>query len=432
MRVAIVSPTIDNRHGTERWVVEWVRRLSDRCEFHLYSSRVEDIACDEVVWHRIPRLRGPQLAGYLWWFFANQAARWWNVRRQRCHYDLVYSPGINCLDADVICVHIVFEEFQRQAASELTFRRNPVRFWPRLLHRRLYYGLAIALERRVYPRRDVSLLAVSGKTAGDLARFYGRSEPLPVIYAGLDQGAFNPRSRAERRAEARRALGLKEEMFVLLLVGNDWKKKGLPTVLEALAGLHELPVCLLVVGQDDDRPYRALLGQYALEGRVRFLTPRADVAFYYAAADAYVGPSLEDAFALPPAEAMACGLPAIISSTMGVAEIVTDGHDGFVLGDPRDAAGLRERIRRLCEDAALRERIGENAARTAEAYTWERNATQVYAVLEQALARKTGGKAPGRDALDRAHFAPAREGPQNRPDGGAEPARPGSAQGPWE
>ncbi len=219
---------------------------------------------------------------------------------------------------------------------------------------------------------------------------------------------------------------------MLLLVGNDWKKKGLPTVLEALAGLGELPLCLLVVGEDDERPYRALLGQYALDERVRFLPPRADIAFYYAAADAYVGPSLEDAFAQPPAEAMACGLPAIVSSAMGAAEIVTDGQDGFVLDNPRDATGLRERIRRLYEDPALRARIGENAARTAETYTWERNATQMYAVFEQALERKRARKSSGRAAHEPAHTAQAREGPESQSHGTAEPARRGPAHGPWE
>ena len=49
------------------------------------------------------------------------------------------------------------------------------------------------------------------------------------------------------------------------------------------------------------------------------------------AADAYVGPSLEDAFALPPAEAMACGLPVIVSNQAGACEIITDGVDGIVL-----------------------------------------------------------------------------------------------------
>ena len=69
-------------------------------------------------------------------------------------------------------------------------------------------------------------------------------------------------------------------------------------------------------------------------GRVHFLPPRQDVEFYYAAADAYVGPSLEDTFALPPQEAMACGMPVIVSAENGTSEIITDGKDGLILGIP--------------------------------------------------------------------------------------------------
>jgi UDP-glucose:(heptosyl)LPS alpha-1,3-glucosyltransferase len=423
LRVAVVSPTLDKRHGTERCVAEEISRLTDRCEFHLYSSRAEDIDLSQVVWHRVPGLPGPLLASFLWWFFANQASRWWHERRAGCRYDLVYSPGINCLDADVISVHIVFAEFRRQVAAELAFRRNPIRFWPRLLHRRLYYALAIALERRFYRRRDVSLLLTARKTGRDLARFYGRSEPLPVSYLGLDHLTFNPQARASRRAEARQALGLAEETFAMLLIGNDWRKKGLATILEALAGLDSLPLCLLVVGRDDERPYRRRLGELALEGRVRFLPPRPDVEFYYAAADAYVGPSLEDTYALPPAEAMACGLPVVTSSTMGVAEIITDGRDGFILDDPRDVAGLREKIRTLYQDPALRRRMGENAGRATAAYTWERNAGELYAVFEQALARKMHRGDSG------AGDARLRDGGEGGPLGPAEQVGEGWARG---
>ena len=79
-----------------------------------------------------------------------------------------------------------------------------------------------------------------------------------------------------------------------------------------------------------------------------------DVEFYYAAADAYVGPSLEDTFALPAAEAMACGLPVIISARAGASDIVHDGVDALVLNDPKDAAALATMIRRLYADEPFR------------------------------------------------------------------------------
>jgi glycosyltransferase involved in cell wall biosynthesis len=121
---------------------------------------------------------------------------------------------------------------------------------------------------------------------------------------------------------------------------------------------------------------------------VRFLPLRPDVEFYYAAADAYVGPSLEDAFALPPAEAMACGLPVIVSNQAGVCEIITDGVDGLVLKDPRGAGELAGLIRRVLQDVGLRHRLGERAVQSARRYTWDRNAAETAAFLEKAMSQR--------------------------------------------
>ena len=65
---------------------------------------------------------------------------------------------------------------------------------------------------------------------------------------------------------------------------------------------------------------------------------------------------------MPPAEAMACGLPVIVSSAAGVSEIITDGTDGLILRDPKDATALSAMIRRLYEDEVFRTQLGERAA----------------------------------------------------------------------
>jgi UDP-glucose:(heptosyl)LPS alpha-1,3-glucosyltransferase len=190
------------------------------------------------------------------------------------------------------------------------------------------------------------------------------------------------------RSDARRQIGLGEDSFAVLLVGNDWRNKGVPVLLEALALLHDSSLQLLIVSREDPAPARARVSDLGLEGRVQFLPPRQDVEFYYAAADAYAGPSLEDTFALPPAEAMACGLPVIVSAANGTSEIITDGVDGLILRNPTDAAGLAAMIRRFMRDQEFRTMLGENAARTAQHYTWERNGHQLSALFEEVLKRK--------------------------------------------
>jgi UDP-glucose:(heptosyl)LPS alpha-1,3-glucosyltransferase len=391
VRIAVVSPFIDKRHGTERRIAEWITRLPEEYEIHIYSQRVEDVDIARMRWHRIPRIPGPHILNFLWWLAANHFWRWWDAHVHGLWPDLVYTAGTNCWNADLISVHIVFAEFVRMSEHELRFLGNPVRFWPRLLHRWLYYRLIIFLERRMYTNPRIGLILIAKKTANDLKRHYGIAGPMPIVYIGLDHKIFNPARRIQSRLEVRKELGFTENKFVLVLVGNDWKKKGLVALIEAIAQLKELPLALVVAGKDDSAPYQNRIRELGLEGKVMFCPPRADVQRYYAAADVYVGPSLEDTFAQPPAEAMACGLPVITTATNGTAEIMTDGVDGLILQDPSDVAGLANRIRWLYEHPAERENIAARAAITAREYTWDRNGTEIRAIFASALDRR-GGK----------------------------------------
>ncbi|MFZ0960216.1 MAG: glycosyltransferase family 4 protein [Terriglobia bacterium] len=395
-RVAVISPFLDKRHGTERCVAEQVERLSQKYEIHLYSNQVEDIDRSRFIWHRIPPLPGPHLLGYCWWFLANHLVRWWdnNFRGLRC--DLTYTPGINCFDADVISVHVLFAEFHRQVKDNLRLLRNPILSWARLIHRRLYYRLIIGLERLIYPRKRSGLAAISKRTA-EIMTCFGRSD-IPVIYYGVSTDRFNPENQKGLRDRSRRALGLPASAFCLLLIGNGWKNKGLETLLAAVGSTGVAELWLLVVGKDDPLPYRKAIANMGLDRHVLFLPPRPDVEFYYAASDVYAGPSWEDAFGLPPLEAMACGLPVIVSSRAGVSELITDGVDGIVLPDPKDVVSLARAIASLRGNPVLRGALGENAARTARQYTWERNAAQMEILFQQVLEQRQKRnlpKAPG-------------------------------------
>jgi glycosyltransferase involved in cell wall biosynthesis len=388
--LAVVSPFLDKQHGTEMCLAEQLERLAGEYETHLYATRVKDVDLSQIHWHYVPALPGPHLLSYVWWLAANSIVRWWNRMYHDLTPDLIYSPGINCLDADVISVHIVFAEFHKRVQKKLRLLSNPVASWPLLIHRRIYYGLAQALERRVYTHPDVSLVAVSKKVAADLNRFYTRQGNVYVIYHGCDVKRFHARRRYELREGARSELGLLQNEFAILLIGNDWKKKGLNCLLEALVRLASRKFRILVVGEDDSTPFRGFLELNCLADRVQFLPLRRDVEFYYAAADLYAGPSLEDAFALPPLEAMACELPVIVSRQAGVSELIHHGADGFVLEDSEDAGTLAEWIRRLAEDPDFLCALAANAARTAAEYTWERNASHMRDVIERArIARHT-------------------------------------------
>jgi UDP-glucose:(heptosyl)LPS alpha-1,3-glucosyltransferase len=388
LKIAVVSPFLDKRHGSERIIVEWLSHLPDEFEIHLYSQQVEDFDQSKFTWHRILKLPGPLLLNFLWWVAANRLWRYWDQRFRGLGYDLVFSSGANCLDADVICVHIVFAKYVRQVRSEMDFARNPIWEWPRLLHRKLYYRISVFMEDRAYKNRATALVVNSRKTVGELREFFGRTDHIPVLHVGLDHDVFNTVTRAKLRETARNALAIPQNQFVLILVGNDWRNKGVSVLLNALADLRDRPIRLLVVTGEDLSACRRLVTEKVLDGRVVFLPPRKDIEFYYAAADAYAGPSLQDAYGIPPAEAMACGLPVIVSAAAGVSEIVTNDVDGMILDDPKDATKLAAMIRRLYEDQDFRDRLGVKAAETARQYTWERNGRELSAIFEEVVRRK--------------------------------------------
>jgi len=173
-----------------------------------------------------------------------------------------------------------------------------------------------------------------------------------------------------------------------LLIGNDWRNKGLLTLIEALNKCRNLPIQLLVVGKDDERPFEAAIRKLGLLDRVAFLPPSKDVMKFYAAADAYAGPSLEDAYGLPVIEAMASGLPVIASINAGASEIIKHGLNGLLLRDPSNAAELAGLIRRLVNDRSLRELLSGNAVSTARQCTWDHNAAAMWELLNKASARK--------------------------------------------
>src|SRR5580704_2414828 len=387
-RLAVVSPFLDKRHGSERITIEWLSHLPDEFDIHLYSQQVEDFDRTKFTWHRIPKLPGPHLLNFLWWLVANRLWRYWDQRFRGLRHDLVFSSGANCLDANAICVHIVFAEYLQQVAASMQWGKNSLREWPRLLHRKFYYKVALAMEQHAYRNRETALLVNSHKSAAELKRLYGRDERIPVLYLGLDHSIFNTATRSGLREAARKQLQLPHGRFSLILVGNDWRNKGLPALLDALMELRDLDIGLLVVTTEDSSSCRQLIAEKKLSDRVSLLPPRKDIEFYYAAADVYAGPSLQDSYGMPPAEAMACGLPVIVSAAAGVSEIITHGEDGMILDHPADRAKLAAIIRLLYQDRQLCNRLGTKAAETALKYTWGRNGRELALIFNEIVRHR--------------------------------------------
>lgn len=402
MRLAVVTPFADKQHGTERVLAELLERLAGNhgVEIHLYAQRVSDLLFSssaesspetsqawKIIWHRVSSIPGPHLFQFVWWYFANRFARRRDAKLRELVPDLIYSPGINASDVEAITVHIVFHAFYERVSQKLRLRGNSPVHWPRIIHRILYYRLIMSLERRIYSNPKIALSAVSQMVARQLEQLFGRKDVL-VIRNAVDARQFNAAARLARRDAVRTQFGIAAGEFVFLLIGNDWKKKGLDALLEAFALCRELPVRLLVVGKDSPADYQKRCEELQLRPRVNFLAPSPDVMQFYAACDAYAGPSLEDAYGLPILESMACGLPVIASAAAGVSEIISDGENGLVLSNPRDVKELARLMRKICSSRELGRALGAAAEKTAAQESWETHAARSYEYFSQIIARR--------------------------------------------
>ena len=159
IRVALVSPEIHRLGGTERSYAEAVERWGSRFDLTIYSMRVDGVETGDARVRKVVDLPGPHLGRYVAWFLANRARRWSDVRSGPPP-DVVASPGVNCLDADVIRVHAMFGRYWGDAKGRLGAGVDLGGGWVRMMHRAAYANLIRILESRLY-RGPATLAALS-------------------------------------------------------------------------------------------------------------------------------------------------------------------------------------------------------------------------------------------------------------------------------
>jgi glycosyltransferase involved in cell wall biosynthesis len=182
-----------------------------------------------------------------------------------------------------------------------------------------------------------------------------RSAKLRVIPNGVDTAVFRPDT--ERRARARREMGVESE-FVWLAAGRLMWKKDYPTLLHAFAQFDD---CMLLIAGAG--PQEAELKRLAAElgGRVRLLGQVDDMPALMNAADGLVLSSLVEGLPVALLEAAASGLPAVATAVGGVREILGEEEAGRVVppGDPAALAAAMKSLAALPTEA--RERISRAA-----------------------------------------------------------------------
>lgn len=237
----------------------------------------------------------------------------------------VIVNGGNCLVPGVNWVHYVHAEYRPSIGGNL---RGVLRAWHGYRHRSrelTAFRLAelVICNSRATRRFVVEELGVAPERAF-------------VVYLGIDAEHFVPGDTSS--LEQRRRLGWPTRPCVAFVGGLGDRRKGFDTLFEAWRALCRRPnwdVDLVAVGGGSDlETWRARAHDAGLSERVRLLGFRSDVARILGACDALVAPARYEAFGVGVAEALAMGLPAIVSATAGVAELFPPGLDHLLLRDP--------------------------------------------------------------------------------------------------
>jgi UDP-glucose:(heptosyl)LPS alpha-1,3-glucosyltransferase len=255
------------------------------------------------------------------------------------------------------------------------------------------YHLYRAFEEAVFGSNAQTQILMLSRTQGALyVQHYGTAESRihqlpPNVAQDRIAGAEAP---ALRRA-ARQALGRRDEDRLLLQLGSDFRRKGLDRSLLALASL---PPSLLartwlhVVGDGHRRPFARLARRLGVADHVVFLGPRDDIPQLLVAADLLVHPAYRENTGTVLLEALAAGLPVVVTSVCGYAPYIAQAQAGWVIPAPFDQSLFNHTVRAALERADLAEvgRHGADFACREDLYGMVRTAV---AVIEAVASRTT-------------------------------------------
>lgn len=199
---------------------------------------------------------------------------------------------------------------------------------------------------------------------------------IAVVYNGVGANFFAPSG--VTRSEARGRFSVSERAFTIAAAASLTKKKGIEYLIEAVKELHKAfpALKLLIAGDGPERDtLEAKTRALRLEANITFLGAFDDVQAVYAASDVFALSSLWEGLPNALLEAMASGLPVVVTDVGGISEVVRNGENGLLV-PARDARALAEALARLAREPKLRQVLGTRARENARRFSWERHAKE--------------------------------------------------------
>ena len=299
-----------------------------------------------------------------------------------CHHRLeqwTLRAEISPLDIDVLHSPDFIPPFRCNCRSVITVHDLAFLLYPHFLTKESarYYG---QIDQAV--RRTDHVIAVSEATKHDLMQRLGVPEGKVTVIHEASAPEYRPMPREEAWAYVRRKYGLDEDY--VFFVSTLEPRKNVPGLLHAYRRLldsYKVNVKLVLAGGQGwlSEEVYATVARLNLDSQVRFLgrVETADLPYLYNAARLLVHPSFYEGFGLPPLEAMACGIPVIVSNVAALPEVVGDAG---LLIDPHDISEMAVSMYRVLTDDNLREDMVHKGLARAACFSWEKAARQTLEV----------------------------------------------------
>ncbi|MFA6047654.1 MAG: glycosyltransferase family 4 protein [Parcubacteria group bacterium] len=207
----------------------------------------------------------------------------------------------------------------------------------------------------------------------DLALKSNNQQKVDVIYNGINIEHFRPG-----------AISRENKNFTILCASRLSRRKGFDYVIDAFNKIHEkYPEARLVIAGGEGNAEEELKNQtkeLKLENKITFtgfVTPNTQFLKYYNAADVFVLPSLNEGMSNNMLEAMASGLPIIMTPTGGAEELIKDGVNGCIVRF-KDSADIAEKLEKLINNPELCKKMGIESRKIAEKMSWKSVAEKYY------------------------------------------------------
>jgi glycosyltransferase involved in cell wall biosynthesis len=223
------------------------------------------------------------------------------------------------------------------------------------------------------------LIAISGGVREDLVALGLDAASIEVAHDGFESERF---ANLPSRADARRELRLDDKAAVVVYTGGLMEWKGVEVLVDAA---RRIPAAMFVIAGGASEDHERVRARASGLANVRFdgFQPPSRVALYLRAADVGVVPnrskpeiSARYTSPLKVFEAMACGLPLVASDLPSLRELLHHGEDAWLVA-PDDPEKLAEGLRKLLDDAQLRQRLARAFSARAAAHTWDARARQL-------------------------------------------------------